>query len=437
MCDLLLSVLNQLDQAHIPYCLLRDGEQLEQVAAKGEADLLVQESQLTALRGVLMQLGFVRLPNWGHAPHHFFVAYDPDADRWLKLDVVTAIVYGRPVRALHTELAAHCLATRRRHGDIFIPAPECELVMLLLHCVLDKGDFAPAHIERLQALRHQISDEYRLAALLATYWSPTMTWTQLAAYIDAGQWSVLLLARKALTERLTSRDPLGTWGRRIRQRLLRKLNTWILARRPPAITVALLAPDGAGKSTLTDGIQHAFYFPVRSVYMGLYQKGSGKLLDLPLPGVGLLERLVRQWWRYGLARYHQARRRLVVFDRYTYDALLSPRQPLNRLKRWRRWLLAHACPAPDLVILLDAPGELLFARKGEHSAAVLEQQRQQYLALQAHLPHMAVVDATQEADQVRRTVTALIWQGYLGRQAGLQTSQMVRARTTEAEGTVI
>lgn len=75
-------------------------------------------------------------------------------------------------------------------------------------------------------------------------------------------------------------------------------------------------------------------------------------------------------------------------------------------------MLVAIAPKPDLVVFLDAPGEVLYARKGEHSPSILEQQRQHYLGLQQHLPQMVVVDATNNADQVRRTVTSLIWQWY-------------------------
>jgi thymidylate kinase len=88
------------------------------------------------------------------------------------------------------------------------------------------------------------------------------------------------------------------------------------------------------------------------------------------------------------------------------------------VQRARRWLIAHACPAPDLVIVLDAPGDVLFARKGEHSAELLERQRQQYLALRNTLPQLVVVDATQEEDQLRRTALALIWDAHVKRAIG-------------------
>jgi thymidylate kinase len=111
----------------------------------------------------------------------------------------------------------------------------------------------------------------------------------------------------------------------------------------------------------------------------------------------------------------RARGRFVIFDRYTYDALLPSRQPLSRWQRLRRWILAYACPAPDLIVMLDAPGEILFARKGEHSAEYLERHRQAYLNLRQRFPQMIVVDAARDAEDVRRAVTSHMWRGFAGR----------------------
>jgi hypothetical protein len=423
MHELLLTVFENLAQAQLEYCLLRDHDQLDRLAPNGEIDLLLRADQLEALNNLLPQLGFVKLPGWGHAPHHFFVAYDQKSDGWLKLDVVTEVVYGRPIQALKTPLAASCLGNRQRRGPTFVPAPEDELVTLLLHCALDKGDFAPARRQRLQVLRHQVTDEQYLSALLVSHWLPTMTWQRLAELIDSQNWTALLAERETVAARLAGRDRLGTLSRQIRNRVLRKLNTWINARRPRSLTVALLAPDGAGKSTLAANLQQSFYFPVRSIYMGLYQKTSPQSWDISLafarlPGLSFASRLVRLWWRYLTARYHQARGRLVIFDRYTYDSRLPASRPLSRLGRGRRWLLAHACPPPDLVLLLDAPGEVLYSRKEEHNSLLLEAQRQAYLKLKPHLPQLVIIDATADAEHIRREAISLIWRGYLGRQTG-------------------
>ncbi|MCX6043965.1 MAG: hypothetical protein NT075_02550 [Chloroflexi bacterium] len=437
MHELLLAVFKNLEQENIQYCLMRDAERLDEFSKGGEVDLLVQASQLPQLHTVLAGLGFVSLPSWGHAPHHTFVAYSQASDTWLKLDFISEVTYGSPIPTLRTNLASVCLATRRPDGPTFILTPECELITMLLHCVLDKGKFAPKRAERLQALSHQVTDGPLLSAWLKTYWSSTMTWPQLADLLAAGSWDVLLAARKQVKQTLQNRDRLGIFVRYARDRVLRKANVWMNARRPSSLTVALLAPDGGGKSTLVTGLQDSFYFPVQAIYMGLYQKGSRTLLHSKLPGLGFVSRLGIQWTRYLTARAHQTRRRLVIFDRYTYDSLLPSRQRLSPLKRARRWLLAHSCPAPDLVIMLDVPGEMLYARKGEHSAELLEQQRQNYLKLKPHLPQMVVVNATQDADAVRREVIALIWRGYLAKQAGIQTSQAMSAAQAQPQVTMV
>jgi thymidylate kinase len=65
-----------------------------------------------------------------------------------------------------------------------------------------------------------------------------------------------------------------------------------------------------------------------------------------------------------------------------------------------------------MVVYLDAPADVLLQRKQEHSAEILEQQRQRYLSLLQGMPGAIVVDARPEAEQVRRAVTAAIWRRY-------------------------
>src|SRR3954452_6907789 len=143
MQELLLHVFHAIEQANISYCVLRGYEELEEIEDGGDVDLLVQADQLDQFREALARLEFVRLPVWGHAPHLFFVAYDQSADRWLKLDVVTTVAFGKPIHAIQTSLAQTCLERRRRREPTFVLSVEDELLTLLLHCTLDKGMFAP------------------------------------------------------------------------------------------------------------------------------------------------------------------------------------------------------------------------------------------------------------------------------------------------------
>lgn len=434
MQELLRHVFESLERANIQYCLLRGYEELDQLEKDGDVDLLVQEDQLDQLGDILARLDFVSLPAWGREPHQFFVAYDLALDRWLKLDLVTTVAFGNPIHALHTDLAATSLGRRRRREPTYVLSPEDELVTLLLHCVLDKGEFKPNRRVRIEMLRTEISDVGHLAEMLRTYWSPQMTWSRLAALIDEMRWADLLAQRAAVVRHLAHRQRLRVFGRRVRGRVLRKLDRVAGMLQPRSLSVALLAPDGGGKTTLANALTRTFYLPSRYIYMGTNVEAS--TVGLPttrwmaeqsqrppskgqLPawavarGLQFANNVFEQWYRYVVSYYHMGRGRLVLFDRYVYELpQVRPSGKTSLKSRVRHWLLSTAAPKPDLVVFLDAPGEVLYARKGEHSPAVLEQQRQHYLTLQKHIPQMVVVNATRDAEDVRRTVTALIWQGY-------------------------
>jgi hypothetical protein len=101
--------------------------------------------------------------------------------------------------------------------------------------------------------------------------------------------------------------------------------------------------------------------------------------------LGLANRMSEEWFRQGLAWYYQRRGNIVVFDRhffsdyYAYDiARGNVARPLSN--RIHGFMLEHVYPKPDLVIYLDAPAEVLFARKGEGTIEALERRRHELRA---------------------------------------------------------
>ena len=70
-----------------------------------------------------------------------------------------------------------------------------------------------------------------------------------------------------------------------------------------------------------------FCLPVCSIYMGLYQAAAQRRRS-PVPGLGL-RRPARPRSRWLAGLWHRLRGRLVLFDRYTYDARLPPAGPIS------------------------------------------------------------------------------------------------------------
>jgi hypothetical protein len=154
------------------------------------------------------------------------------------------------------------------------------------------------------------------------------------------------------------------------------------------------------------------------------KSGLKRVLGELKSGLRLAYRLSEEWFRQSLAWYYQRRGHVVLFDRhffsdyYAYDiAHPGHAQPLAR--RLHGLVLTRLYPKPDLVIYLDAPAEVLFARKGEGSLATLERRRQDYLQLSNVVKHFAVVDANQSEEAVAQAVSELIenfWRSRSGRE---------------------
>jgi thymidylate kinase len=233
-------------------------------------------------------------------------------------------------------------------------------------------------------------------------------------------------------------------------------------------TVALIGPDGAGKSSVIPLVQARLGRPSKRIYMGVNLESSRLMLPttrLALEakrrrggrpdmvgatgraaahddaratpatrparrgvlreirsGLRLANWIAEEWFRQGVAWMHQRRGAVVLFDRHFFcdyyaNDIIGRRPGRPWTSRVHGLMLERLYPRPDLVILLDAPAEVLFARKGEGTLESLERMRQDYLALAPVVARFRSVDATQPVDVVVAEVIAAI-EALLAEQAG-------------------
>jgi thymidylate kinase len=435
----LVEIFKAVEDAKINYCFLRRHELLWQQGSK-EIDLLVSRKQLPALASLLRSRGFAELPSWGHAPHHFFVAYNRSNNTWLKLDIVDAIRCGDPIRALEIGITNDLLHNRRRSLYTYLPAAEEEFLKLLVHCVLHERAFTPEQSARLVELWKAITERpvaaIQLSERISAHLHPAVTNAMLAQMAASGDCEPLLGLRPQIIHRLFWADPAGNTWRWLSTRSLRILRPVLFPLFRRGLLIALLAPDGGGKTTLAHKLAKDPFIRAQVIYMGTNGKAQSVTLrpfswlrlrypslfggnvrpgrPFTIRALNYVISILEHWFRLGLAIYHKLRGRFVIFDRYMYDSWLGSN--LSQRKPWRERMFNIVWPKADMIIVLDAPGRVLYERKHEHSPEWLEGKRREYLQLEKRLPGAIYINADRPEADVCRDIISLIWDQYAARQ---------------------
>ena len=188
---------------------------------------------------------------------------------------------------------------------------------------------------------------------------------------------------------------------------------------PPYPWVAILGPDGSGKSSVIDGLTarlsdrrlgtKMIHWSPRILRKG--KEAPGGIVPDPHSGsprgrfmsVLKLGLISAEWYWASIwnLRHPRAKSKLLVSDRYYNDLLVDPRRyrfgaPLSWARAVFRFL-----PKPDHVIVLAGDADRILARKREVAPAELRRQLAAYRALAGSLGDCAtVVDCGLPLDEV-------------------------------------
>lgn len=311
---------------------------------------------------------------------------------------------------------------RRSFGEFHVPRPAHEALNLWLASLLWGSFLKERYRERILALLAEPGERAEFERIVGHQFGRTglQVSQRLQACQDAGAWRQSAAAlRRAFKLRSLRRHPvrsLSNWTRH-----------WLceisLMFAPPGLQLAILGPDGSGKSSVIarlkselgdcfgDTLEYHWrpsVLPDVGVLFGRRAKTAGPTTDPhakpPHSLPASLFRLVYYWldywlgWPFRIWR-PKAKNHLVIFDRYAEDMGCDPRRFRLATSPRLAWFVARLVPRPNLTFVLLGDADVLLSRKAEVSLESLIKLLANYQHA-AQLPRAQAVDCNQPLEEV-------------------------------------
>jgi hypothetical protein len=317
--------------------------------------------------------------------------------------------------------AGEVLGARRRHPNgFYIPSTAHEFAYSLIK-TLNERSFNREHGYRLHRL--YVEDRIECGRMIARFcrgpegssivrMASANDWTEMYNSIEPFRAAMLRSRKEPVVETLKTLPNNALY---LLRRMVQPTGCWI----------AFMGPDGSGKSFVLNAAAREFAPSFRTVRGFHLRPGLiGRRPENQRPVTGLqgqpprgtipsIAKVLELWLDYVLGYLGRIllgliRTELLLFDCCFYDLLVDSRRiryggPPSLLRAG-----ARMSPRPDLVILLDAPPEVLRSRKQDAPAAEAARQRAAYLELAASLPNAVVVNAAQPPEIVIHDALAAI-----------------------------
>ena len=324
------------------------------------------------------------------------------------------------------------VSASRLVGNFKTPRPAHEALNLFLTSLLWGGFFKTRYRERIRTLLQAPEESAEFFRVLDREFGsdakPPFDFSTGAEISRNEMRRYSARLRRSFKRRSLARRPFTT-AFRLTRFWLKELSTLIS---PPGICIAILGPDGSGKSTVIQAVQQRieyFFGEVESrhwrpqllgdvgVMLGRREKSAAPVSDphgrAPHSSAISAIRFFYYWLDYWLgwpARVwkFRAKNHFVIFDRFAQDMWCDSRRYRLRLPRGLMKFFCRLVPQPDLTFVLLAGAEIIHARKGEVPLEAVREALQNYSEASKQNSRTVAVDCSRTVNQVADEIAAAV-----------------------------
>jgi thymidylate kinase len=372
----------ELDRLRVNHCFLRnyDFSLNQSPDLDADIDILVLSGQLSLIDNTLKDLGFFRGTGRGESKHIFYGKYINQHSPVLALDFHLDDLSWYEVPYIS---GSRILERKMRKNGLFVPSPEDNFLMLLVHSSLN-GIFKREYIDTINSIQNteQFDEEYVLQNL-RSIWHTSFLKKFWKLVLNREYKNILILRPYLVCSLLIKRLKYFTnflnylYITRIKQKLKSFFSRSIL--------VSFMGVDGSGKTTTANGLQSVL--DINNIKSDIIYMGRWRNQVLPMANVskkygmtglrspkkkeGLtfklycvlrdLAYLADMWLRYWLKLFPKMKLGYtIITDRYVYDLLLDVNSTLLC-----RIAVRYLFPKPLIVFYLDNEPDVIRQRKRE------------------------------------------------------------------------
>ncbi|MDT8308005.1 MAG: hypothetical protein RQ866_00630 [Bacteroidales bacterium] len=416
-----------LDETGLGYCVLRNYDEMPE-GIGNDIDMLVHQRELKQFEKILKDIAnrqsWVLLKSPKRYGYQSYWFYHEGGQQYVHFDAFTRINW----KGMDLIDAVTVLASKETLRQFYIPDPVDEAFISFTKDLIHGEGIKERYYSQITDAVIEYPDKF-FAHLKWAVGKPLAE--TLMRLIHSAEWLTIEAKRSQIQQALFMQrfkhNPLAFCMGAF-QFLIIHFRCWLTT--PNGIFIALIGPDGSGKSTVSDRLIESLdgLFPATQYYHGRFdiipdlrtylnalRKVTGRKKLPPVAGgvdaVHKLDTFSRGRallylcyycfdfiLGYGKVFYCKATGRLMIFDRYYYDYFVMDH--FSRLPQFIFKTLRFLLPEPDLVIYLKNTPETIHQRKPELTVDQITRQNRACDNIVASLPYAISIVTDMPAEKV-------------------------------------